>query len=135
MLSIRDGNDVVFGMYDDGNIAIKDDAEAIKSAIERCNEAIAFLTEWRSKKISDLPTESQTQSRVPGVYQPASVRCVTPCDGESIGIGFNPDEGKPMRIRLSKKGATQLADLIRNHCEAAASRDSRTGNLNTRSHS
>ncbi len=33
-------------------------------------------------------TEDRPMSGVPEIYQPATVRVVTPSDGESIGIGF-----------------------------------------------
>lgn len=56
-------------------------------------------------------------SRLPSVYRPASLRCVTPCDGEHVGIGFDGDDGQTVRIRLSKADAIQLSDLIRSQSE------------------
>ena len=59
-------------------------------------------------------------SRIPRIYRHSIVRCVTPCDGEFIGIAFDGDDDVTSRVRLSKQDAVQLADLIRSHSDVCS---------------
>lgn len=55
-------------------------------------------------------------SPVPDIYRLASVRVVTSCDGQYIGIGFDTDNhAQTHRFRLTVRDALQLAELIRSH--------------------
>lgn len=56
---------------------------------------------------------------LPDIYKLATVRCVTPCDGQVIGIAFDSANGTG-RFRLRKEDAIQLATLILSHSERSS---------------
>ena len=66
VIEIRDGDEVVFACYGDGNVTIKDDTSKLVSSIDLCGEASAYLKAWLSKKQSTVSTESVTHQCLQG---------------------------------------------------------------------
>jgi len=63
--------------------------------------------------------------RFPDVYESASVRVVTPVSDGMIGIGFDVEGRKTIRVRLSVSDAVTLGHLIRSHSDGSSGMPSR----------
>ena len=59
-IEIRDGDEIVFAMHDDGGVMVQDNSSKIASAVCQCGEASEYLKAWLSKKQCNASTESET---------------------------------------------------------------------------
>jgi hypothetical protein len=59
VIEIRDGDEIVFAMYDDGNVMMKDDNTITTSAMNLCSDASEYLNAWMVKKQCSASTESE----------------------------------------------------------------------------
>jgi hypothetical protein len=49
---VRSGGEVIFGMYEDGNVLIKANPTLIQTTAERLQDGIQFLNEWAASASS-----------------------------------------------------------------------------------
>ncbi len=69
-LLIRENGTEVFAMYDDGNVLITDDSQIVARSIEKCQQPLAYLEGWLSKKKRcSVSKESATHQSTPKSQQ------------------------------------------------------------------
>ena len=71
-------------------------------------------TNYKSERVRLQSRSSHKSSRIPKTYLPAIWRNTTPSekDSQSIGIGFDLESGKTIRLKLDRKSAFDLWQTI-----------------------
>lgn len=61
MLQIHHGDDVVFAMYDDGNVLISSNPESLQRSREAAQNALDYLTDWIARSCMSSTESATTQ--------------------------------------------------------------------------